>query len=204
MQRINTVVHEPQVVYLTLTNDLTLELYRIAKEMAKHTNIEIVPLTRSNEHAKRLHQHFIISSIGTLLFVIRERSLDVSKLRCLYLDEVDMLVNSYSNTNRIHSLMDQLKKPCQFIYQSHHIDNWPLKFFCDKMRRMPILLDYLKKEDYFKNILTFHVTCLDYFEKCRALFNIMGVCKFNKIIVYCCGKCLICYLISFLFCYLSN
>lgn len=122
VQRIQTERDEVQVLILTPTRELSKQVFDVLKSLASVRGVDAADViggrTIENQIQKlKRNPHVIIGTPGRLLDHIRRRTLDLSAVKMVILDEADQMLAAGFRED-IEALVDQTPKKRQFILLS--------------------------------------------------------------------------------------
>ena len=119
VQRIQTERDEVQALILTPTRELSKQVFDVLKSLASVRGVDAADViggrTIENQIQKlKRNPHVIIGTPGRLLDHIRRRTLDLSAVKMVILDEADQMLAAGFRED-IEALVDQTPKKRQFI-----------------------------------------------------------------------------------------
>lgn len=122
VQRIQTERDEVQALILTPTRELSKQVFYVLKSLASVRGVDAADViggrTIENQIQKlKRNPHVIIGTPGRLLDHIRRRTLDLSAVKMVILDEADQMLAAGFRED-IEALVDQTPKKRQFILLS--------------------------------------------------------------------------------------
>lgn len=122
VQRIQTERDEVQALILTPTRELSKQVFDVLKSLASVRGVDAADViggrTIENQIQKlKRNPHVIIGTPGRLLDHIRRRTLDLSAVKMVILDEADQMLAAGFRED-IEALVDQTPKKRQFILLS--------------------------------------------------------------------------------------
>ena len=122
VQRIQTERDEVQALILTPTRELSKQVFDVLKSLASVCGVDAADViggrTIENQIQKlKRNPHVIIGTPGRLLDHIRRRTLDLSAVKMVILDEADQMLAAGFRED-IEALVDQTPKKRQFILLS--------------------------------------------------------------------------------------
>lgn len=122
VQRIQTERDEVQALILTPTRELSKQVFEVLKSLASVRGVDVADViggrTIENQIQKlKRNPHVIIGTPGRLLDHIRRRTLDLSAVKMVILDEADQMLAAGFRED-IEALVDQTPKKRQFILLS--------------------------------------------------------------------------------------
>lgn len=122
VQRIQTERDEVQALILTPTRELSKQVFDVLKSLASVRGVDAADViggrTIENQIQKlKRNPHVIIGTPGRLLDHIRRRTLDLSAVKMVILDEADQMLAAEFRED-IEALVDQTPKKRQFILLS--------------------------------------------------------------------------------------
>lgn len=122
VQRIQTEWDEVQALILTPTRELSKQVFDVLKSLASVRGVDAADViggrTIENQIQKlKRNPHVIIGTPGRLLDHIRRRTLDLSAVKMVILDEADQMLAAGFRED-IEALVDQTPKKRQFILLS--------------------------------------------------------------------------------------
>lgn len=122
VQRVQTERDEVQALILTPTRELSKQVFDVLKSLASVRGVDAADViggrTIENQIQKlKRNPHVIIGTPGRLLDHIRRRTLDLSAVKMVILDEADQMLAAGFRED-IEALVDQTPKKRQFILLS--------------------------------------------------------------------------------------
>jgi len=79
------------------TRELARQIVEVVKEIGRFTSITVTEVVREEGvHRRKVEGQVVVGTPGTMLTLIRTRSLDVAQLRMLVLDEADNMLDLQS------------------------------------------------------------------------------------------------------------
>ena len=128
LHRINPDLPETQVVIIAPTTELVYYIAEAARDLAQHMNVRVFEMTKDHVQEKMIHHHLIISTLGSFLYLRRNKATDLQHLSCMVFDEVDLLTCTNKNTRNMYKILNQLQYfPFQRLFFSTSFCNHALK-----------------------------------------------------------------------------
>lgn len=96
LRRIDPTVHKPQVLIISPTLELALQIADVARQMAKFSIIKIRNIVRGESKPNRpIEDHILVGTPGKLTdWILRGKSvLDINEINMFILDEADVMID---------------------------------------------------------------------------------------------------------------
>ena len=185
---IDTNLNKCQIVIIPPTSELIFYILESAKDLAKYTsNIRINYLTRDHQPPNKINDHLIISTAGSLLFCLDHTStIDLSDVKYLILDELDILLSSDNNQAKIERLIKHFLKSsnCKLFTFSTGCNSFTIEFI-QRIKRNGLLFLNLLNMNCFKDcFLHYYAYENDKAKKYNVLVKTIKKILSDKIVIY--------------------
>ena len=107
LQRINPDLPETQAVIIAPTTELVCYITEAARDLARNMNVRVFQATKEDQ-PEQARPHLVVTTLGTFLWLRRNRLIELNRLRCLIFDELDLLMNTEKKILNTHSIIEQL------------------------------------------------------------------------------------------------
>lgn len=99
----------PQVIILADTKELTYQIYKIASLIKLDWQV-VDFMHQDKNNFDDVNVHVLVTTMGSLFFMIKKKRLNLSNLKLLVIDEADKMVLSDSNKSKFPSLFKAINK----------------------------------------------------------------------------------------------
>lgn len=148
----------PQVIILADTKELTYQITKIACLLKQEWAI-IDHLHQERNEAENLNVHLLVTTLGTLFFMIKKKKLSLRALKFLVIDEADKIVSSDSNRSKLPSLFKSLSKEARIGLFSATLPDKCVSIL-DTLKRQYVKIVVERKTDLsLKNLNHYYVRC---------------------------------------------
>lgn len=103
-----TSLASPQVIILADTKELAYQISKIAN-LIKCQGMIIELLQKDKDQFDSLGIHVLVTTMGSLLFMLQKKKLNLTSTKLLIIDEADKMVASDSNKAKLPQLFKQMK-----------------------------------------------------------------------------------------------
>ncbi|KEI37903.1 uncharacterized protein L969DRAFT_52140, partial [Mixia osmundae IAM 14324] len=111
LSRIDTTLRQPQAICLAPARELAMQILDVVKSMGQYTNVETFNATKGAVfRGQRISAQIIVGTPGTVIDMLRQRSLDVTKIRVFVLDEADNMLEQGSMSDQCITLKNQIAR----------------------------------------------------------------------------------------------
>lgn len=187
LQRIDPELKKTQVLIISSTADLVHYTAELAKELAKYMKISIGLATREDEpvQSRALKEQLVISNSGTVLYFMHTFCLDLSEVRCIILDEFDVLTCNPQNCGKLFDLLNKVKRYFQVQIFSTSYGSQALDFTRKHFSKQLTIFDLMDEESCMDNLLQFYIVCSRNAQrKYRKLSRLLENTVLEKVLVY--------------------
>jgi translation initiation factor 4A len=182
MNRLDAEIKECQGIIITPTRELAAQVYNVADELAKYTNFEIAKciggtdITQNKTELKT--SSVVIGTIGRIHHMIKEKKINIHKLKFLVLDEADEILSDGMN-EKIQYIFDKAPNGIQVVLisatMSINVFNVSKKYMHEPIKVL------LKNDEVVVDLISqfyLNVEKEDYkFETLLDLYNLVSASK---------------------------
>ena len=187
LKRVNTDYNHPQVLILSPTLELAIQIDEVAKRMAKFTKITFRHVKKGEARPpSHIEEHVIIGTPGKLSdWVFRFKSIfDIKKINVFVLDEADVMIDTQGLGQQSIKLQKELRNNCQMMLFSATYDDQVMNF-AETIIPNAIIIQLKREEESLENISQYYVNCNNEAEKYNALANIFGTISIGQTFIFC-------------------
>ena len=187
-QKIDTSKREMQVLILTPTHELAMQVYDQVKTLASNSTMPVTSAVMiGNVNIKkqvielRDKQHIIIGSAGRVLELIKMRKIRAHTLKTIVIDEFDSLLHK-SNINDIENIIKATLRDRQLLFFSASGNNDAIKAAQDLSKDLKIL--ELKLENPLSMSIEHYYFKTKLREKMDLLRRVIHAAKPKKALIF--------------------
>ena len=187
-QRIDTAKREMQVLILTPTHELAMQVYDQVQTLQKNTAMPVTStVIIGNVNIKkqvvdlRGKQHIIIGSAGRILELIRMKKIKAHTLKTIVIDEFDSLLHK-SNVQDIENIIKTTLRDRQLLFFSASGNNDAIKIAQDLSKDLKIL--ELKQENPLSNSIEHFYFKPKLRDKMDLLRKVLHAAKPKKALIF--------------------
>jgi ATP-dependent RNA helicase DDX6/DHH1 len=186
LERIDHSINGIQALVLVPTRELALQTSQVAKQLAKHTPIQVMVTTGGTslrDDIVRLYEpvHIIVATPGRVLDLVERSVAKLNHCSVLVMDEADKLLSQEFQTD-IEKLISYLPKKRQILLYSA---TFPLAVaaFKDKFLNKPHEIN-LMEELTLKGVTQYYAF-VEEIQKVHCLHTLFGKLQINQSIIFC-------------------
>lgn len=143
LERLESNCNDIQVLILTPTRELAIQVSSVAKELVENRDIGVVPIYGGKDifnQLKKLNQSvsIVVATPGRLIDHINRKSIDLSKIEFLVLDEADQMLD-FGFKNEIETITKSTNPKSQVLCFSATL-NSKVKKLCYRIMNNPVEL----------------------------------------------------------------
>lgn len=174
-----TAISKPQVLVLAPTRELALQVSEETKKLSQHTNLRTLAIYGGDDIEKQLRKlregvDIIVGTPGRIADHLKRKSLQVSGLKILILDEADEMINK-GFLEEIEKIIKQLPQERQTLLFSATISP-QIEDFSQKYLKSPVRV-VAEKKTLQEGIIEQYYLEIPSFQKGHVLANFL---HFNK------------------------
>lgn len=187
MKRVRVELNFPQVLILSPTLELAIQIADVAKKMAKYTKITFRHVIKGEARPPpNITEHVIIGTPGKMSdWVFRFRNIfDIKNINVFVLDEADVMIDTQGLGQQSIKIQKELKSNCQMMLFSATYDKQVMNF-AETIIPDPLILQLKREEESLENIDQYYVICQNETDKYTALANIFGSISVGQTFIFC-------------------
>jgi len=188
LSRVNTSLQHPQVLCLSPTFELALQIGEVASKMSQFcSDLTIRYAVRGEEVARgtKITDHIIIGTPGKVLdWSIKFKFFDLRKIIVFCLDEADVMIATQGHQDQSIRIHKNLGPHCQMLLFSATYDQGVMDF-AENIVSNPVTIKLRKEEESLNNIKQYYVNCDTPDAKYRSIANIYGVVTIGQAMIFC-------------------
>ena len=178
LSRVNTSLKHPQVLCLSPTLELALQIGEVASKMSQFCpDLTIRFAVRGEEIARgsKITENIIIGTPGKVLdWSIKFKFFDLKKITVFVLDEADVMIATQGHQDQSIRIHKNLGPHCQMLLFSATYDQAVMDF-AENIVPNPVTIKLRREEESLDNIKQYYVNCDTPEAKYRSIANIYGV-----------------------------
>jgi len=188
LSRVNTSLQHTQVLCLSPTFELALQIGEVASKMCQFCpDLTIKYAVRGEEIARgsKITDHIIIGTPGKVLdWSIKFKFFDLKKITVFVLDEADVMIATQGHQDQSIRIHKNLSPDCQMLLFSATYDQAVMDF-AENIVSNPVTIKLRREEESVDNIKQYYVNCDTPEAKYRSIANIYGVITIGQAIIFC-------------------
>jgi len=187
LKRVRVELNFPQVLILSPTLELAIQIADVAKKMAKYTKITFRHVIKGEARPPpNITEHVIIGTPGKMSdWVFRFRNIfDIKNINVFVLDEADVMIDTQGLGQQSIKIQKELKSNCQMMLFSATYDKQVMNF-AETIIPDPLILQLKREEESLENIDQYYVICQNETDKYTALANIFGSISVGQTFIFC-------------------
>jgi len=188
LSRVNTSLKHPQVLCLSPTFELALQIGEVASKMSQFCpdlSIRFAVRGEDIERGKKVYEHIIIGTPGKVLdWSIKFKFFDLKKITVFVLDEADVMIATQGHQDQSIRIHKNLSPECQMLLFSATYDQNVMDF-AENIVSNPVTIKLRREEESVGNIKQYYVNCDTPEAKYRSIANIYGVVTIGQAIIFC-------------------
>jgi len=188
LSRVNTSLKHPQVLCLSPTFELALQIGEVASKMSQFCpdlSIRYAVRGEDIERGKKVYEHIIIGTPGKVLdWSIKFKFFDLKKITVFVLDEADVMIATQGHQDQSIRIHKNLSPECQMLLFSATYDQNVMDF-AENIVSNPVTIKLRREEESVGNIKQYYVNCDTPEAKYRSIANIYGVVTIGQAIIFC-------------------
>jgi len=188
LSRVNTGLKQPQVLCLSPTYELALQIGEVASKMSQFCpDLTIRYAVRGEEvpRGSKICDNIIIGTPGKVLdWSVKYKFFDLSKISVFVLDEADVMIATQGHQDQSIRIHKNLGKHCQMLLFSATYDQAVMDF-AENIVTNPVTIKLRREEESLDNINQVYVDCPTPEAKFRSIENIYGVVTIGQAMIFC-------------------
>ena len=184
LSRVNTDLQHPQVLCLSPTYELALQIGEVASKMSQFCpDLTIRYAVRGEEvqRGSKITDNIIIGTPGKVLdWSLKFRFFDLTKITVFVLDEADVMIATQGHQDQSIRIHKNLGGHCQMLLFSATYDQAVMDF-AENIVSNPVTIKLRREEESLDNIKQVWVDCPSPEAKYRAIANIYGVVTIGQV-----------------------
>ena len=191
IQRIDPALKQTQVLVIQPTAELAHYTTALAKELTKYTEIRVGHATREDDLKLPMNEQLVFSNCGTVLHFMHTPFLRLNAIRCVIMDEFDLLTSSSINCGKLFDVLNYVARCSAFQVQIFSTAMGPtaLEFTFKHFTKDLTTFDLMAEEDCMDNLVQFFVSCsTNAAQKYRTLRQLLKSTTLDKILIFITSK----------------
>lgn len=178
----------PRILILTPTRELAMQVADQAREMAKHTHLDIATITGGvafMNHAEVFseNQDIVVATTGRLLQYIKEENFDCRAVETLVLDEADRMLDM-GFAQDIETIAAETRWRKQTLLFSATLEGEAIKDFAERILNEPIEIEADPARRERKKIQQWYYRADDIKHKTALLIHLMKQPEVTRSVVF--------------------
>jgi len=188
LSRVDTTQQYPQVLCLSPTFELALQIGEVASKMSQFSpDLTIRYAVRGEEVARgsKITENIIIGTPGKVLdWSLKFKFFDLKKINVFVLDEADVMIATQGHQDQSIRIHKNLGPRCQMLLFSATYDQAVMDF-AENIVSNPVTIKLRKEEESLDNIKQYYVHCETPEAKYQSIANIYGVVTIGQAMIFC-------------------
>jgi len=178
----------PRILVLTPTRELAMQVADQARELAKHTRLDIATITGGvayMNHAEVFseNQDVVVATTGRLLQYIKEENFDCRAVETLILDEADRMLDM-GFAQDIETIAAETRWRKQTLLFSATLEGEAIKDFSERLLNDPVEIDAIPARRERKKILQWYYRADDIKHKTALLIHLLKQPEVSRSVVF--------------------
>ncbi len=178
----------PRILILTPTRELAMQVADHARELAKHTHLDIATITGGvayMNHAEVFseNQDIVVATTGRLLQYIKEENFDCRAVETLILDEADRMLDM-GFAQDIETIAGETRWRKQTMLFSATLEGDAIKDFAERLLEEPVEVSANPSTRERKKIHQWYYRADDIEHKTKLLVNLLQQPEATRAIVF--------------------
>lgn len=178
----------PRILVLTPTRELAMQVADQARELAKHTHLDIATITGGvayMNHAEVFseNQDVVVATTGRLLQYIKEENFDCRAVETLILDEADRMLDM-GFAQDIETIAAETRWRKQTLLFSATLEGEAIKDFSERLLNDPVEIDAIPARRERKKILQWYYRADDIKHKTALLIHLLKQPEVSRSVVF--------------------
>ena len=188
LSRINPDLHYPQVLCLSPTYELALQIGEVATKMSQFCpdlTFKYAVKGETMDRGSKITENIIIGTPGKVLdWGHKYKYFDLKKITVFVLDEADVMIATQGHQDQSIRIHKNLSSHCQMLLFSATYDQAVMNF-AENIVSNPVTIKLRREEESLDNIKQMYVDCPTQEAKYRCIANIYGVITIGQAIIFC-------------------
>ena len=188
LSRINPDLHYPQVLCLSPTYELALQIGEVATKMSQFCpdlTFKYAVKGETMDRGSKITENIIIGTPGKVLdWGQKYKHFDLKKITVFVLDEADVMIATQGHQDQSIRIHKNLSSHCQMLLFSATYDQAVMNF-AENIVSNPVTIKLRREEESLDNIKQMYVDCPTREAKYRCIANIYGVITIGQAIIFC-------------------
>lgn len=178
----------PRILILTPTRELAMQVADQARELAKHTHLDIATITGGvayMNHAEVFseNQDIVVATTGRLLQYIKEENFDCRAVETLILDEADRMLDM-GFAQDIETIAAETRWRKQTLLFSATLEGDNIKDFAERLLNDPVAIEADPSNSERKKIQQWYYRADNLEHKTRLLVHLLKQPEAKRVIVF--------------------
>jgi ATP-dependent RNA helicase SrmB len=178
----------PRILILTPTRELAMQVADHARELAKHTHLDIATITGGvayMNHAEVFseNQDIVVATTGRLLQYIKEENFDCRAVETLILDEADRMLDM-GFAQDIETIAGETRWRKQTLLFSATLEGDNIKDFAERLLNDPVSVEADPSQRERKKIQQWYYRADDLEHKTKLLVHLLKQPEVTRSIVF--------------------
>jgi len=188
LSRVDTGLHHPQVLCLSPTYELALQIGEVASKMSQFCPDLTIRYAVRGEDLPRgstITDNILIGTPGKVLdWGLKFKFFDLRKITVFVLDEADVMIATQGHKDQSTRIHRSLSPSCQMLLFSATYERAVMEF-AETIVTNPVTIKLRREEESLDNIKQVWVDCPTPEAKYRAIANIYGVVTIGQALIFC-------------------
>ncbi|HBZ17364.1 ATP-dependent RNA helicase SrmB [Candidatus Pantoea floridensis] len=178
----------PRILIVTPTRELAMQVADHARELAKHTHLDIATITGGvayMNHAEVFseNQDIVVATTGRLLQYIKEENFDCRAVETLILDEADRMLDM-GFAQDIETIAAETRWRKQTLLFSATLEGEHIKDFAERLLNEPVFIEADPSKSERKKIQQWYYRADDLEHKNKLLIHLLNQPDATRVIVF--------------------
>jgi len=178
----------PRILILTPTRELAMQVAEQARELAKHTDLDIATITGGvayMNHAEVFseNQDIVVATTGRLLQYIKEENFDCRAIETLILDEADRMLDM-GFAQDIETISAEARWRKQTLLFSATLEGEAIREFAERILTEPVEIEADPSRRERKKILQWYYRADDVAHKTQMLIHLLNQEDVTKSVIF--------------------
>ncbi|WP_343463614.1 ATP-dependent RNA helicase SrmB [Pantoea sp.] len=178
----------PRILILTPTRELAMQVADQARELAKHTHLDIATITGGvayMNHAEVFseNQDIVVATTGRLLQYIKEENFDCRAVETLILDEADRMLDM-GFAQDIETIAGETRWRKQTLLFSATLEGENIKSFAERLLNEPVAIEADPSKSERKKIQQWYYRADNLEHKTKLLVHLLKQPEAKRVVVF--------------------
>ncbi|TPX30196.1 hypothetical protein SmJEL517_g06186 [Synchytrium microbalum] len=183
LSRIDYSVDRPQALCLAPSRELAAQIMRVVTGMGEYTGVKTAFAVRDIDRNTAITAQLIIGTPGTVMDLMRKRSLDTSKINIFVLDEADNMLDQQGLGDQSLRIRQAMPRTAQILLFSATFTP-EIREFATKFAPQADIISLKQEELSVDGIKQFYMDCKDENHKIEVLQAIYGLMTIGQSIIF--------------------